>query len=117
MALKRAAAVVSNRARQKVILDVGPGNSGSGPDESTGLEMIGAAEPGSTGQPLATCKESAKLVQFRIQRYRLLASVLKIDFQMILQILAHTREFVDDVDAGRLQKFCRIDSRTLQQCG
>ena len=43
---RRGAAVIADRRRQEVQLQVGVGDAGARADEGAGLEMVGGAEPG-----------------------------------------------------------------------
>jgi hypothetical protein len=95
--LRERRAVVGHRHRQEMILDVGIGDARAAADEAAGLEMIGGAEAVLAQQPAQRrSAPSASRIDRGVQRDRLLAGHLKIEFQMILQILADARQVLDD---------------------
>ena len=115
MASSRCLAVVTHRHRQKVVLQVGVHHAGLAADETTGLEMVGGAQAAAQQQPFDADLRHHQRVGGRIQRDRLLAGVLHIGFQVVLQVLAHAAERRPYPNAQPLQQGRVADARELQQ--
>jgi hypothetical protein len=114
MPFKRGIPVVTNRPRQEVVLNIGPLKARSGADKATGLEMVGRAQARFRKDPLYADLELGQWIQMSIDRYRLSASVLKIDLQMIGEILADTGQFVNQVNTCVAEHLGRSDARSLE---
>src|SRR6185437_13444687 len=98
-----------------MILDVGMANTGATADEAAALEMIGGAEAIMAEQPARADRELRERPRGRIERHLLRAGELEVEFQMILQIGADTRQIVHDRN-GVLHEFRGgTDSGELQQ--
>ncbi len=122
----RVAAVVVDRHRQEMELDVGPGELRAGADEAASLELVAGTDTLAGEQPLRTDRRLVVQLQRRVQRYRLGAGVLQVHLQMVLQVLPDTRQIVDQgdvqfaeqrrgADAGALQDLRRGDGASAQQ--
>ena len=108
-------AVIGDRHRQEVELDVGIAHAGARADEAAGLEMIGGAEAAPAQQPVQPDHARATRPVWPIERDRLLRGDLEIELQMVLQILADAGPVGDDVDAERAQLRRRADARELEK--
>ena len=115
MPLGRGGAVIADRHRQEVILDVGIGDPGRGPDEPKGLKLVGRPEPGLEEQPFRPIRALAK-AEMAVEGDRLQAGNLEIDLKMILKIGPDTVPFCQRRDTGGLQHRPRSDAGALQDC-
>ncbi|MNQ36399.1 hypothetical protein D3C85_499190 [compost metagenome] len=115
MALERLVSVITHGRRQEVELDVRPAQALLGADEATRLEMVAGAQAILEQQPAQADQGLGEQAHLAVQRHRLLAFVLDVDFRVVLQILAHPRQVVSHFDAGLLQHRSRTYARTLQQ--
>src|SRR5215472_2561938 len=113
-------AVVADREREKVKLEVRPGDAGAAADEAAAFEMIAGAEAMTGEQPAGADQRLRDWVDVRIERDRLAARDLEVEFQMVLQVPADTGavgedgeaerlEFGGGADAGQLQELRRVD--------
>ena len=108
-------AVVAHGGRQKVELHVRPLPVGGGPQERTGLEVVGAAEPVPEQQPAQADTGLAQGVQPAVQGDGFEAPILAIDFQVILQVLTHAGQLVPQRHPGIGQYVRGTDAGALQQ--
>ena len=88
----RVAAVVVNRDRQEMVLDVRPLEALVGADETARLELVAGARAGAQEQPLRPDGRLVVPFQRRVQRDRLGAFVLQVHLQVILEIGADARQ-------------------------
>ena len=109
-------AVISYGERQEVILDIRVADASPRADEPARLEVVGCPEPVTTHQPgRATIRPLP--VQL-CQEYRVIGwvqAIWKSGFQVILEVLADTRQVVNHVDAERRGLLGRANSGELQQ--
>ena len=96
-------AVVGDRHRQEMELDVGVANARARADEAAGLEMIGGAEALAAQEPLRPDQRAPNEAGVGKERDRLFGGDLESEFEMILQILADTGPVGDDVDPERAE--------------
>ena len=82
-----------------MILDVGVALAGATADEAAGLEVIGRPQAVLAQHPAQADQRLAVGRHLRIQRDRLGAGDLKVEFQVVLQILTHSGELPNDADA------------------
>ncbi len=108
-------AVVAHRGGQEMILNVRPLQAGLRPDESAAFEVIGRTQARFEEEPACADQELAERVQLTVQRDRLGAAELEIDFQVVLKIAADAGQIVHHIDTGRLQHLGRTDTGQLQQ--
>ncbi|CEL31964.1 hypothetical protein SRM1_05338 [Pseudomonas fluorescens] len=108
------AAVVVNRYRQEVVLDVRPFEFRTRTDEAAGLELVAGADAGAVEQPLGTDGRLVVPEQRRVQRNRLGARILQVQLKVILQVFTDARQIVYDRDVEAFQQFCRAYAGTLQ---
>ena len=113
-------AVVADRDRQEMVLQVGMLDAGATPDEAAGFEMIGRAEALAQQQPFEADGAHRDEILRRVQRDRLRARMLHVGLEVILQVRAHARDIRHHVDvelferlgiadAGQEQDLRRID--------
>ncbi len=112
--LDRVGAVVIDRHRQEVVLDVRPVELLPGTDEATGFELVAGADPGAGEQPLRTDRRLVPPLQRRVQRDRLLAGVLHVHLQVVLQVLADAGQVVHQWNAEGGQQCRRAHAGALQ---
>ncbi len=91
-------AVVADRDRQEVVLQVGMLDAGAAPDEAAGFEMVGRAESLAQQQPFEADGAHGDEILRRVQRDRLRARVLHVGLEVILQVRADARHVRHDVD-------------------
>src|SRR5215469_13718558 len=84
-------------------------------NETAGLEMIAGSQPVVAQQPARADERAAPQRHVRVQRDRLTARDLKVELEVILEILTHPREIVDDLDTEGGELGPRTDARELQQ--
>ena len=92
VACGRRVSVIAHCHGQEVVLQVGMFNTRFAANKTTRFKMIGRTQTGSKQQPLHTDFEFIPELGRRVQRDRLLTSVLHISFQMVLQIFPHAFE-------------------------
>ena len=102
----RVAAVVVNRDRQEMVLDVRPREALVRADEAARLELVAGAGAGADEQPFRPDGRLVVPFQRRVQRDRLGAFILQVHLQVILEIGA------DAGDIGHLG-----DAQLVQQRG
>ena len=95
-------AVVGDRHRQEMELDVGIAHAGARADEAAGLEMIRGAEPAPACEPVQADQAAGEKAGVAIEGDRLLRGDLEIELEMVLKVLADARPVGDDVDAEAL---------------
>ncbi|MCY1359422.1 hypothetical protein D9M69_459920 [compost metagenome] len=98
-----------------MVLDVRPLEFRTGADEATGLELVAGAEAGAPEHPLRADLRLVPPLQRRVQRDRLLAGVLQVHLQVVLEVLADARQVVHHRHAEIAQQRRRADAGTLQQ--
>ncbi|MNQ61744.1 hypothetical protein D3C85_760650 [compost metagenome] len=108
------AAVVVNRYRQEVVLDVRPFELRTSTDETAGFELVAGADAGAVEQPLGTDGWLVVPEQRRVQRNRLSARVLQVQLKVILQVFTDARQVVDHRNVELVQQFGRADAGALQ---
>ena len=91
-------AVVRDRDRQEVVLEVGVADARAAADEAARLEMIGGAEPRAEEKPLDADPAHRQQVLRRVERDRLRARVLHVGFDVVLQVLADSGNVGDRRD-------------------
>jgi hypothetical protein len=100
------AAVVVNRHRQEVVLDVWPLELFAGADKTARFELVAGADARAVEQPLgADCRLVVPFSASGIQRNRLGARVLQVHLEMVLQVLADARQVVNHLDVEPLEQF------------
>src|SRR5690606_10193627 len=87
--LGRGLAVIADRGRQEMILDIWVLHPRAGAHEGRGLEMVRGAEPGLEEEPFRANEDLRKEPEARVQGDRLAAGLLDIEFQMVLQVSAY----------------------------
>ncbi len=107
-------AVVVNRYRQEMVLDVRPLEFRTGADEAAGLELVAGADAGAVEQPLCTDGRLVPPQQRRVEGHRLGAGVLQIEFQVILQVFADARQVMYHGDVQAFEQAGRADAGTLE---
>ena len=117
MAVEGGVAVVAHGGGQEMVLDVGPFDPRPGADEGTGFEVVGGAEPVLEQDPADPDQQLGKRPQLAVEGDRLAAAELKVDLQVVLQVLADPGQIVGDRDPGRAQHRARADARELQDLG
>ena len=103
VALGRRLAVIADRDRQEVILDVRVFDACFRTQEGSALEMVGGTEPGFEQQPFETDQALGEQVQLRVKADRLGAFLLDIELKMVLQIgtdAGAVRQNLDTMLAG-----------------
>ena len=88
-------AVIAHGNRQKVILDVGIIHAGGRANKRTAFELIAGSGSGAIEKPTGADISLAHQVPVSKQANGLRGGGLNVEFQMILQILAHTRTVRD----------------------
>ncbi len=84
-------AVVVDRHRQEVILDVRPRIVIAGADKAASLEVVARADAGALEHPFQPDGRLIAQQQRRIERDGFLALVLHVHLEVVLQILTHAR--------------------------
>ncbi len=87
----------------------------AGSDEAASLELVAGAEALAEEQPLGTDGRLVPPFGRRVDRHRLLAGVLQVEFQMILQVGADARQVMHHRDVQVAQQGRRADAGALQQ--
>ena len=87
-------AVIGHGEREEVVLDVGVADAGAGADEAAALEMVGGTQPLLEEEPAQADQGLGPGVHRAVERDRLAAGDLEVEFQMVLQVLAHAGEVV-----------------------
>ena len=108
-------AVIGDRHRQEMELNVGVANAGARADEAARLEMVGGAEAAPAHQPLGADERAPDEARVRKERDRLPGGDLKGEFEMVLQVLADAGPVGDHVDPERAQFRRRPHARQLQE--
>src|SRR4029077_10310866 len=108
-------AVIIHRQRQEMKLDVRVAHPGAAADEAAGLEVIAGAEAVLGEEPARADERAAHDRYLRIKRDGLAAGDLEVELQMILQVLAHTRQFAHHADAVGGELAFRADAGEHQQ--
>ena len=109
------AAVVVNRHRQEVVLDVRPIEVFPGTDKTARFELVAGADAGAVEQPLGTDGRLVVPEQRRVQRHRLGAGILQVQLKVVLQVFADAGQVVDHRDVEAFEQFGRADAGALQQ--
>ncbi len=115
MPVRHRAAVIGDGERQEMELNVGIGDAGAAADETAALEMVGRAKPVLAQQPARADRELRQRVHRGIERDRLGAFHLEIEFEMVLQIFADPGQIMDHIDTVRPKLRRRSDSGELEQ--
>ena len=92
-------AVVADGDGQEVELHVGLLHLIIGPDEAARLELVAGADAGAAEEPLGADPGLAPPGRGRVEAHRLLAGVLDIHLQVILQAFAHSGHVVGHLHA------------------
>src|SRR5207244_11120013 len=108
-------AVVAHRERQEMELDVRVAHASAAADEAAGLEVVARAEAVLGEDPAHANEGPAQERHLRVERDRLAASDLEIELEVILQVLAHSGQVGDYVDAESRELTGRPDARELEQ--
>ena len=98
-------------------LDVRVAHAGAAADEAAALEVIAGAEAVPGEEPARADERAAHQRNLRVKRDGLAAGDLKVELQVILQVLAHTRQLAHHVDAVGGELVSRADARQHQQLG
>ena len=114
VAVMGVAAVVADRHRQEVELDVRPFELVAAADEAAGLELVAGTDAAAEEQPLGANRRLVPPLERRVQRYRLQALELQVHLQMVLQVLADAGQLLHQRDAELLQQRTRANPRALQ---
>jgi hypothetical protein len=72
-------------------------------DEATGLEVVGGSRAPAQEQPLRADPRVAPLRQVRLHGHGLRAGVLDVHLEVVLQVLAHSRQVLDRIDTQGAQ--------------
>ena len=115
VALQGLLAVIAHGGGQEVELDVGRAERGVRADEAAAFEMVRDREAALEQHPFGADQEAAEEAHLAVQGDGFLAGILDIDLGMVLQVLAHARQIMQDFDARLLQHRPRPDARALQQ--
>ncbi len=110
----RVGAIVVNRHRQEMVLNVRPGELCAAADKTARFELVAGADPGAAEQPLGADLRLVPPLQRRVERHRLFALVLQVHLQMVLQILTHAGEIVDHRDIELPEQLGVADAGALQ---
>ncbi len=122
---RRRRAVVADGDRQEVEHQVRVGDFVVAAHEPAALEVVRRAGSPAQEQPLGADEGSPPHLQLRLQRHRLLAGVLHVDLEVILQVPADGRQVVHDgdvqpgemrgiADAAELQQLRRVEGPATQ---
>src|SRR6185312_16701269 len=103
--------VVAHRNRQKVVLQVGMENARLAADKAARLEMVRAAEALAGQDPFDADLQLGERVRRAVKRDRLLAGILHVSLDVVLQVLTDARQVLDDGDAERLERVGVADPR------
>ncbi len=114
MGLHCALAVVADGDGQEVVLQVGPGLRVVGADEGARLELVAGADAAAEQQPLGADLRLVEPLQRRVESDRLLALVLDVHLQMVLQVLADPGQLVHHGDVELAQVRRIADARAQQ---
>ncbi len=114
VAVMGVAAVVADRHRQEVELDVRPFELVAAADEAAGLELVAGTDAAAEEQPLGADRRLVPPLERRVQRHRLQTLELQVHLQVVLQVLAYAGQLLHQRDAELLQQRARADPRTLQ---
>ena len=109
------AAVVVHGDRQEVILQVRVLDTGAAADEAARLEVAGGAQALAEEHPVDADLQLVPGLERRVERHRLLAGVLDVDLQVVLQVLADARAVGRHRDAMGAQVVGRADAREQEQ--
>ena len=96
-------AIIGHCEWQEVVLQIRIVHTGAAAHEATGLEMVGGTRPIMAQQPPHGDPRLGWWAHRRIERDRLATLHLEIEFQMVLQVLAHARQLPHHPDAQRAQ--------------
>ncbi len=107
--------VVAHGDRQEVEHQVGVGHVVVAASEAAGFEVVRGTGALAQEQPLGADERSPPHLQLRLQRDRLLARVLHVDLEMVLHVLADSRQVVHHRDAQRAERAGITDAAELQQ--
>ena len=110
------AAVVADRHRQEVELDVRPFELVAAADEAAGLELVAGTDAAAEEQPLGADRRLVPPLERRVQRHRLQALELQVHLQVVLQVLAYAGQLLHQRDA-ELQQRARADPERCRICG
>ena len=110
-------AIIADRHRQEVILNIRIRHALIRPDKAQGFKMIGRPRPCFGKQPLRANPRFGKQVEIFIKRDRLQAFHLKIHFQMILQVFTDAAAIGNRRDAMGFQQSRRPNAGPLQNLG
>ena len=91
-------AVVAHGDRKKVVLDVRIVDAGSGPNEGAGFELVRCSRTGFEKEPSCADQRLSDQVPVFVERDRLNALLLNVDFGVVLKIPAHTAPVGDNLD-------------------
>ena len=84
-------------------------------NESARFKMIAGTDSSPSKQPLQTNPWLPPPTQCGVQADRLFTAILNINFRVVFQGLAHTRQVLHHFNPEGLQSFCGTDSRQLQK--
>ncbi|CCK06833.1 protein of unknown function DUF140 [Cronobacter sakazakii 696] len=107
-------AVVVNRHRQEVVLNVRPGELFTAADKPAAFKVVAGADTGAVKQPLRADFRLIPPFQRRVERNRLFTFVLQIHLQVILQIFADARQIMHHRNIKLFQQFRITDAGTLE---
>lgn len=115
MALRRRLAVIADGDGQEMILDIGLLDARRRAQEGAGFELVGSAEAGFEEHPLRADNPLHVPGQPGVERDRLQAGLLEIEFHMVLQVGADARPVVFHLYAHLLQMLPGADAGEHQQ--
>ena len=107
-------AVVADRNRKEVEHQVRVGDLVVRADEAAALEVVRRARAAAE-EPLQPDPRALPLLQRRLHGDRLLAAVLDVDLEVVLEVLADAGEVVHHVHAERLELARVADPRELEE--
>src|SRR3954451_13766739 len=102
-------AVIGHGERQEVVLQIRITDARPAAHEAAGFEMVRGTRPVMAQQPAQADPYPGCPAHRRIERDRFATRHLEIEFQMILQVLAHTWQFLHHLDAEGAQFLGRPD--------
>ena len=117
MAFRCGLAIVAHRNGQEVILNIRVVDSLVRPNEGGTFKLVRRPKASLAKEPLRPNPGLAQKVPIFEQGNRLLRGKLKLELQVILQVLTHTGAIRNHLDAMFRQMFGRADTRQHQQLG
>ena len=108
-------AIIRDRQRQKMKLDIGVFDSSPATDKPAAFKMIARPQTILARKPAQPDSQLGQRPHGGIQRDGLCAGNLKIELQMILKVFANTLPVHQHVNPVFAQFLCRANARELKQ--